>query len=54
MVKTKVSKKKGPPTDSNSDDDYMGSSNEVVFTRPKQSAKKGVTKLVDLQKMAVM
>ena len=44
MVKTKVSNKKGPPTDSDSDDDYMGSSDEEVFTRPKQSTKKGATK----------
>ena len=44
MVKTKVSKKKGPPTDSNSDDDYVGSSDEEVHTRHKQSTKKGATK----------
>ena len=44
MVKTKVSKKKGPPTDSDSDDDYVGDSEEEVYTRPKQSNKKGVTK----------
>ena len=44
MVKTKVSKKKGPPTDSDSDDDYVGSSDKEVFTRPKQSTKKGATK----------
>ena len=44
MVKTKVSKKKGPPTDSDSDDDYMGSSDEEVFTSPKQSTKKGASK----------
>ena len=43
MVKTKVSKKKGPPTDSDSDGDYMGSSDEKVHTRP-QSTKKGATK----------
>ena len=39
-----VSKKKGPPTDSDSDDDYVGDSEEEVYTRPKQSNKKGVTK----------
>ena len=44
MVKTKVSKKKGPPTDSDSDDDYRGSSEEEVYTRPKQSTKMGATK----------
>ena len=44
MVKTKVSKKKGPPIDSDSDDDYRGSSDEEVFTRLKQSTKKGATK----------
>ena len=43
MVKTKVSKK-GPPTDSDSDDGYVGDSEEEVYTRPKQSNKKGVTK----------
>ena len=43
MVKTKVSKKKGPPTDSDSDNDYMGSSDEEIHTRP-QSTKKGATK----------
>ena len=42
MVKLKVSKKKGPPTDSN--DDYVGSSDEEVHTRHKQSTKKGATK----------
>ena len=41
MVKLKVSKKKGPPTDSN--DDYVGSSDEEIHTRP-QSTKKGATK----------
>ena len=44
MVKTKVSKKKGPPTDSESDNDYRGSSEEEVHTRRKQSTKKGATK----------
>jgi len=44
MVKTKVSKKKGPPTDSDSDFDYVGDSDEEVYTRPKQSTKKGTTK----------
>ena len=44
MVKTKVSKKKGPPTDSESDDDYRGSSEVEVYARPKQSTKKGATK----------
>jgi len=43
MVKTKVSKKKGPPTDSDSDDSYRGSSNEGVQPRP-QSTKKGASK----------
>ena len=43
MVKTKVSRKKGPPTDSDSDNDYMESSDEEVQTRP-QSTKKGATK----------
>ena len=43
MVKTKVSRKKGPPTDSESDDDYMESSDEQVQARP-QSTKKGATK----------
>ena len=31
MVKTKVSKKKGPPTDSDSDDDYVGDPDEEVL-----------------------
>ena len=44
MVKTKVSKKKGPLTDSDSDDDYRRSSEEEVYARPKQSTKKGATK----------
>ena len=44
MVKTKVSKNKGPSIDSDSDDDYRGSSDEKVYTRPKQSTKKGATK----------
>ena len=44
MVKLKVSKKKGPPTNSDSDDVYVGSSDEEVHTRPKQSTKKGATK----------
>ena len=44
MVKTKVSKKKGPLINSDSDDDYRGSSDEEVFTRLKQSTKKGATK----------
>ena len=43
MVKTKVSRKKGPPTDSDSDESYRGSSNEEVQTRT-QSTKKGATK----------
>ena len=44
MVKTKVSKKKGhPPTDSNSDESYRGSSDEDVQARP-QSTKKGASK----------
>jgi hypothetical protein len=38
-----VSRKKGHPTDSDSDDDYMESSDEQVQARP-QSTKKGVTK----------
>ena len=45
MVKTKVSRKKGPPTDSESDDDYMESSDEQVQARP-QSTKKGATKRI--------
>ena len=44
MVKTKVSKKKGPPTDFDSDESYRGSSEEEAYTRPKQSTKKGATK----------
>ena len=44
MVKLRVTKKKGPPTDSDSDDDYRGSSDEKVYTRPKQSTKKGATR----------
>ena len=44
MVKTKVSKKKGPLTDSDSDDDYRRSSEEEVYIWPKQSTKKGATK----------
>ena len=44
MVKTKVSKKKGPLTDSDSDDAYRRSSEEEVYARPKQSTKKGATK----------
>ena len=44
MVKTKVSKKKGhPPTDSDSDESYRGSSDEDVQARP-QSIKKGASK----------
>ena len=44
MVKTKVSKKKGPPTDSESDESYSGTSEEEVYARPKQSTKKGPVK----------
>ena len=44
MVKTKVSKKKGPPTDSESDESYRGSFEEEVYARPKQSTKKGAVK----------
>ena len=45
MVKTKISKKKAhPPTDSDSDESYRGSSEEEAYTRPKQSTKKGTTK----------
>ena len=43
MVKTKVSKKKGPPTDSDSDESYRESSDEEVQARP-QSTKKGASK----------
>ena len=43
MVKTKISRKKGPPTDSDSDDSYRGSSDEDVQARP-QSTKKGASK----------
>ena len=45
MVKTKVSRKKGPPTptDSDSDESYRGSSDEDVQARP-QSTKKGASK----------
>ena len=43
MVKLKVTKKKGPPTNSDSDDDYVGGADEEVHTRPKQSTKKGAT-----------
>ena len=43
MVKTKVSRKKGPPTDSDSDESYMESSDEQVQARP-QSTKKGASK----------
>ena len=45
MVKTKVSKKKGPPTGSDSDESYMESSDEQVQARP-QSTKKGATKRI--------
>ena len=40
MVKLRVTKKKGPPTDSDSDDDYVGGADEEVHTRPKQSTKR--------------
>jgi len=43
MVKTKVNKK-GPPTDSDSDESYRGSSEEEAYARPKQSTKKGAVK----------
>ena len=44
MVKTKISKKKAhPPTDSDSDESYRGSSEEDVQPRP-QSTKKGASK----------
>ena len=43
MVKTKVSKKKDPPTDSDHDESYRGSSEEEVYSRP-QSTKKGASK----------
>ena len=43
MVKTKVSRKKGPPTDSDSDKSYRGSSEEEVYARP-QITKKGASK----------
>ena len=42
MVKVKVTKKKGPPTDSNSD--HETGSDEEVYIRPKQSTKKRATK----------
>ena len=43
MVKTKVSKKKGHPTDSESDESYRESSDEEFQARP-QSTKKGASK----------
>jgi len=43
MVKTKVSKKKDPPTDSDHDESYRGSSEEEVYSRL-QSTKKGASK----------
>ena len=45
MVNTKISKKKGPPTptDSDSDESYRGSSDEDVQARS-QSTKKGASK----------
>ena len=43
MVKTKVNRKKGPPTDSDSDESYRGSSDEDVQARP-QNTKKGASK----------
>ena len=44
MVKTKVSKKKGPPTDSDSPDEYETGSDGEIYVRPKQSTKKGMSK----------
>ena len=42
MVKEKVTKKKGPPTDS--DTEYETGSDGEVYIKPKKSTKKGVTK----------